>query len=173
MNTKLKIKSTLKRLIRPALAVSIITAAAIVGLTDPAAAHGDGNRNGGGHDSAQRGGKGYNQDAPHGNGYGHFSKRSRHFWGHRRGHRYFISYPPRHGYGHVPIPVVTKMLLHKHGYRTVRAVTYYPAQSFRGYGRAYNDGAYVAIAYRPDGAYRIHLNPYSGLVIQAAFIGRL
>ena len=59
----MKIKSKLQRLIRPALAVSIIAAAAIVGLTDPAAARGQGERHGGG--------QGYSQAAPHGKKYGH------------------------------------------------------------------------------------------------------
>ncbi len=167
----MKIKLTLQRLIRPALAVSIIASAAIVGLTDPAAARGQRDRHGAG--------QGYSQDAPHGKKYGNYRKHRRqqyrrHFRGHRHGNRYFR--PHRHGSGHrhgyAPISFMQKTLLHKHGYRTVRSVQYRPAGNFRGHGPAYNNGAYIAIAYRPDGAYRVHLNPFSGLVIRAAFIGR-
>ncbi len=170
MKTKLKTK----RLIRPALAATIIAAAAIVGLTDPAAARGHGDRNGGGH-----GGSGYGQQTPQGGKYGHVRKQRRHFYrrsfrGYRHGHRHFRPYRHRHGrgYGYAPISFVTKTLLHDRGYRTVGAVKYHPARDFRGRGPAYSDGAYVAIAYRPNGAYRVHLNPYSGLVIRASFLGR-
>lgn len=169
MNTKLKIKSKLQRLIRPALAATIIAAAAVVGLTDPAAARGHGDRNGGG--------SGYSQDAQRGDKYGNYRKHRRqqyrrYFRGYRRGHRHFRPYRHRHGRGYASISFVTKTLLHDRGYRTVRTVKYHPARDFRGRGPAYNDGAYVAIAYRPNGAYRVHLNPFSGLVISAIFLGR-
>jgi hypothetical protein len=164
----MKIKSKLQRLIRPALAASIIASAAIVGLTDPAAARGQGERHGG---------QGYSQDAPHGKKYGNFRKHRRqqyrrHYRGHRHGNRYFRPHRHGRGYGYRPISFMQKTLLHKHGYRTVQSVRYRPASQFRGHGPAYKDGAYIAIAYRPDGAYRVHLNPFSGLVIRAAFIGR-
>ncbi len=166
----MSIKQNFKRLIRPALAVTIVAAAAIVGLTDPAAARGHGDRDGGG--------RGYSQDAPHGKKYGDYRKQRRHFYrrsfrGHRYGHRHFRPYPHRHGrgYGYAPISFVQKTLLHDRGYRTVGSVKYRPARDFRGRGPAYNDGAYVAIAYRPNGAYRVHLNPFSGLVISATFLG--
>ena len=165
----MKIKSKLQRLIRPALAASIIASAAIVGLTDPAAARGHGDRN--------SGAQGYSQDAPHGKKYGNYRKHRRqqyrrHYRGRRHGHRHFRPHRHGRGYGYRPISFVQKTLLHKHGYRTVQSVQYRPAGHFRGHGPAYKDGAYIAIAYRPDGAYRVHLNPFSGLVIRAAYLGR-
>lgn len=163
----------IKQLTRTTLAAAAIALAATVIVSAPAAARDHGGRGDGPRysDGGYRG-KDHGFQQP---GSRRYYRQHRHFRRYQRRHRHFR---PRHGgYGYrygryVPAAVIMKTLIHGQGYRTVGKLDYRPAGHFKGYGPAYRDGAFVAIAYRPNGAYRIHLNPYSGAVIKVAFTGR-
>ncbi len=167
---------TFSKLLRPGrlrtiLAAGTMALAATAWIAGPAAA-------GSGHGKSR--GPGYSYSPSHNQAKAQRHNRNRPAY--RRGyaprHQKFRRHQrPRYRYYApiqyvLPLDVIYRTLLHGQGYRTVQSARYKPAHYWNGYGPAYANGAFVAIAYRPNGKYVIHLDPYSGRVIQRRYAGR-
>lgn len=167
---------TFSKLLRPGrlrtiLAAGTMALAATAWIAGPAAA-------GSGHGKSR--GPGYSYSPSHGQAKAQRHNRNRPAYrsGYAPRHQKFRRHQrPRYRYYApiqyvLPLDVIYRTLLHGQGYRTVQSAQYKPAHYWTGYGPAYASGAFVAIAFRPNGKYVIHLDPYSGRVIRRRYAGR-